>query len=592
MKKDKIYCFIDRIKFIFKLIKDLKLSLLIVCLFLCVINVILPYITMINTQEIINRIQIGLSIRLILKRLIIFLILGILYIISSNLYNFLILKYKEYLYLELNKKFLDNSLKFNLKDFENPEVYNIIQRAEQEIGIRPYNIIISLLSIISQSVNLISAFLILTKWHLTLIIGFILLASFASKYFISISKNEYDILMNRTNYERKSWYISHLLIKDEYIKEVRLFGLSKYLIQQFIELRSRFFKENVDVLKRQYIFSEIYQLMNYVISFFIIFLAIYESTQGILLVGTAMTYINTSSKIENAIQNIVSNIFGIYKDSLYIDNIKKYFNYESNKFYGNKTLKNITTIEFVNVSFKYPNREVYAIRNTSFKIKKGEILAIVGENGSGKTTIIKLLNGLYDEYEGNILINGIEIREIDKKSLRNCLATLFQDYNKYQFTIKENIEFGSIDNLDDIEKIKYSAKKGGADQFINCLPNNYTQQVGYWFEGGTQLSGGQWQKLGLSRLFMKNADCLILDEPTASLDPFSELEIFKQLYQNSNEKINIIITHRFINTVFANKIIVLKNGEIIEKGKHDELLKQDGFYKDMFDIQSRGITLN
>ena len=332
MKKDKIYCFIDRIKFIFKLIKDLKLSLLIVCLFLCVINVILPYITMINTQEIINRIQIGLSIRLILKRLIIFLILGILYIISSNLYNFLILKYKEYLYLELNKKFLDNSLKFNLKDFENPEVYNIIQRAEQEIGIRPYNIIISLLSIISQSVNLISAFLILTKWHLTLIIGFILLASFASKYFISISKNEYDILMNRTNYERKSWYISHLLIKDEYIKEVRLFGLSKYLIQQFIELRSRFFKENVDVLKRQYIFSEIYQLMNYVISFFIIFLAIYESTQGILLVGTAMTYINTSSKIENAIQNIVSNIFGIYKDSLYIDNIKKYFNYEANKF--------------------------------------------------------------------------------------------------------------------------------------------------------------------------------------------------------------------------------------------------------------------
>lgn len=492
----------------------------------------------------------------------------------------------------LIQKILDNSLKFNLKDFENPEVYNIIQRAEQEIGIRPYNIIISLLSIISQSVNLISAFLILTKWHLTLIIGFILLASFASKYFISISKNEYDILMNRTNYERKSWYISHLLIKDEYIKEVRLFGLSKYLIQQFIELRSRFFKENVDVLKRQYIFSEIYQLMNYVISFFIIFLAIYESTQGIILVGTAMTYINTSSKIENAIQNIVSNIFGIYKDSLYIDNIKKYFNYESNKFYGNKTLKNITTIEFVNVSFKYPNREVYAIRNTSFKIKKGEILAIVGENGSGKTTIIKLLNGLYDEYEGNILINGIEIREIDKKSLRNCLATLFQDYNKYQFTIKENIGFGSIDNLDDIEKIKYSAKKGGADQFINCLPNNYTQQVGYWFEGGTQLSGGQWQKLGLSRLFMKNADCLILDEPTASLDPFSELEIFKQLYQNSNEKINIIITHRFINTVFANKIIVLKNGEIIEKGKHDELLKQDGFYKDMFDIQSRGITLN
>ena len=325
-KRDKIHCFIDRLKFIFKLIKNLNLSLLIICLLLCILNVILPYITMINTQEIINRIQIGLSINLILKRLIVFLALGVIYIISSNLYNFLILKYKEYLYLELNKKFLENSLKFDLKDFENPEVYNIIQRAEQEIGVRPYSIIISLLSIISQSVNLMSAFLILTKWHLTLIIGFILLACLASKYFISISKNEYNILMNRTNYERKSWYISHLLIKDEYIKEVKLFGLSQHLIKQFVKLRNRFFEENVDVLKRQYIFSGIYQLMNYIISFSIVFLAIYESTQGILLVGTAMTYINTSSKIENAIQNIVSNIFGVYKDSLYIDNIEKYFN--------------------------------------------------------------------------------------------------------------------------------------------------------------------------------------------------------------------------------------------------------------------------
>lgn len=591
-KRDKIHCFVDRLKFIFKLIKNLNLSLLIICLLLCILNVILPYITMINTQEIINRIQIGLSINLILKRLIVFLALGVIYIISSNLYNFLILKYKEYLYLELNKKFLENSLKFDLKDFENPEVYNIIQRAEQEIGVRPYSIIISLLSIISQSVNLMSAFLILNRWHLTLIVGFILLACLASKYFISISKNEYNILMNRTNYERKSWYISHLLIKDEYIKEVKLFGLSHYLIKQFVKLRNRFFEENVDVLKRQYIFSGIYQLMNYIISFFIVFLAIYESTQGILLVGTAMTYINTSSKIENAIQNIVSNIFGVYKDSLYVDNIEKYFNYEIKNNCGNKIIKNITTIEFVNVSFTYPNRSMPAVKNVSFKIKKGEILAIVGENGSGKTTIIKLLNGLYDEYEGNILINGIEIRKINKKSLRNCLATLFQDYNKYQFTIKENIGFGSINNLDNIEKIKYSSKKGGADQFINCLPNKYSQQVGYWFEGGTQLSGGQWQKLGLSRLFMKDADCLILDEPTASLDPISELEIFKQLYKNSNEKINIIITHRFINTVFANKILVLKNGEIIEQGEHNALLRQNGFYKNMFDIQSKGITLN
>ena len=328
------------------------------------------------------------------------------------------------------------------------------------------------------------------------------------------------------------------------------------------------------------------------ISFLIVCLAIYESSNGLLLVGTAMTYINTTSKIESAIQNIVGKIFGIYKDSLYVENIEKYFNYKPKNMNGTQSIKNISTIEFKDVSFKYPNRSTYALKNINFKINKGEIFAIVGENGSGKTTLIKLLNGLYNDYEGNILINGIEIRDIEKKSLRNCLGTLFQDYNKYQFTIKENIGFGSINNVDNMKKIKESAIKGGADNFINSLPNNYLQQVGYWFEGGTQLSGGQWQKLGLSRLFMKNADCLILDEPTSSLDPVSELSVFKQLYNNNDNKINIIITHRFINTNIANQILVLKNGIIVEKGTHMELVKRNGLYKEMYEIQSKGLILN
>ena len=323
----------------------------------------------------------------------------------------------------------------------------------------------------------------------------------------------------------------------------------------------------------------------------IVCLAIYESSIGIVLVGTTITYINTTSKIETAIQSLVSSFFSIYKDSLYIENIEKFFNYEPMSKHGKVYIDEINTIEFKNVYFKYPTRKTWALENVSFSIRKGDILAIVGENGSGKTTLIKLLNGLYDDYKGNILINGIEIKTINKDSLRLSLATLFQDYNKYQFTIKDNIGFGSINRLNDDDKIRESAYKGGAENFINQLPNNYNQQVGYWFEGGTQLSGGQWQKLGLSRLFMKDADCLILDEPTASLDSFSELEIIKQLYKNSKDKINIIITHRFINANFTNKIIVLKSGKIIEKGTHEELLKKEGFYKSMYDIQSKGIVI-
>lgn len=588
-KKDKFHYFIHRVIYVIKLLKDLKILFLLLCICFSIFSAILPYITMINTQEIINFIQLGASFKLIENKLIIFLLLGILSIVNSCLYNYYIMKYKEYLYLELNKKFLKETMKFDLQDFENPYIYDIIQRAEQEIGIRPFNLIVSFITIIGQIVNLVSAFLILITWHPNLIFGFIILACIATKYFTTISKNEYDVLTNRTKYERKSWYIAHLLIKDEYIKEIKLFNLSNYLLEQFSKLRDKFFDENVILLKKQFNFSQLYQISNYIVTFIIVCLAIYESSMGLVLVGTTMTYINTTSKIESAIQNLVSSFFIIYKDSLYVENIEKFFNYKPLNNQGKISIDEINTIEFKNVSFKYPMRNTWALENISFYIKKGDILAIVGENGSGKTTLIKLLNGLYDNYNGNILINGIEIKEIKKESLRSSLATLFQDYNKYQFTVKENIGFGAIDKLNDKKRIKESAYKGGADDFISHLPNNYNQQVGYWFEGGTQLSGGQWQKLGLSRLFMKNSDCLILDEPTASLDPFSELEIFTQLYKNSKDKINIIITHRFINANFTNKILVLKNGKITEQGTHEELLEKNGYYKNMYDIQSSGI---
>lgn len=590
-RKDKFHYFIHRVLYLIKLLKDLKIRLLLIGICISILNAILPYLTMLNTQVIINFIQLGTPFVIIRNKLVIFFVLGIISIISSCLYNFYIMKYKEYLYLELNKKFLEETMKFDLQDFENPYIYDVIQRAEQEIGIRPFNLISSFITIIGQVFNLISAFIILISWHPNLIIGFIILAYVATRYFIIISRNEYDVLTNRTKYERKSWYIAHLLIKDEYIKEVKLFNLSSYLFEQFSKLRNKFFDENIILLKKQLNFSQLYQIANYIITFMIVCLAIYESSIGIVLVGTTITYINTTSKIETAIQSLVSSFFSIYKDSLYIENIEKFFNYEPMSKHGKVYIDEINTIEFKNVYFKYPTRKTWALENVSFSIRKGDILAIVGENESGKTTLIKLLNGLYDDYKGNILINGIEIKTINKDSLRLSLATLFQDYNKYQFTIKDNIGFGSINRLNDDDKIRESAYKGGAENFINQLPNNYNQQVGYWFEGGTQLSGGQWQKLGLSRLFMKDADCLILDEPTASLDSFSELEIFKQLYKNSKDKINIIITHRFINANFTNKIIVLKSGKIIEKGTHEELLKKEGFYKSMYDIQSKGIVI-
>ena len=247
--------------------------------------------------------------------------------------------------------------------------------------------------------------------------------------------------------------------------------------------------------------------------------------------------------------------------------------------------KPIERIELINVSYKYQGQKEYALKNINLTLMKNEIAVLVGENGSGKTTLIKLLNGLYDDYEGVILINNIDLKEIDKESIRTKISTLFQDYNKYQFSVEENIGFGDIAEINNHDKIKTAAIQATADDFILKLNNKYNQQLGTWFKNGTQLSGGQWQKLAIARLYMKGGDVYILDEPTASLDPKSEYYFFNQLKKNTNNKISLFITHRFVNANISNNIIVMSHGEIVESGSHDQLMNLNGIYKKMYDFQ-------
>ena len=247
--------------------------------------------------------------------------------------------------------------------------------------------------------------------------------------------------------------------------------------------------------------------------------------------------------------------------------------------------KQIEKIEMINVSYKYPGKKNYVLKDINLTLKKGEIVVLVGENGSGKTTLIKLLNGLYDNYEGDILINGINLKEIDRESIRTKMSTLFQDYNKYQFSVKENIGFGDITEIESFDKIQDSAKKATANDFIEKLENKYNQQLGTWFKEGVQLSGGQWQKLAIARLYMKGGDVFILDEPTASLDPRSEFHFFNEFKKNVENRISLFITHRFINANISNRIIVLSNGKIVENGNHNDLMRLNGIYKKMYDLQ-------
>ena len=478
----------------------------------------------------------------------------------------------------------------NYQDFENPQIYDSLQRAEQQIGVRPISLFKNLLSLVSGIISFVISLIILSNWHLWSLIGFIILPLAAYKYFVEINKKEYDMVYKRAEKERRSWYLTHLIIKDYFVKEVKMLGLSDYLINKFDTIKKEIFGENIVLNKRKVIFNFLYQLLNTLFSLIIVGFAMLESLTSKLLLGNLMTYINTTSKVENAINNIASSCFALYTDSVYCEYILSFFKLLDERQNINDSeekikINHIDNIELRNVSYRYKNRKNYSLKNISLSLNSGQINALVGENGSGKTTLIKILTGLYMDYEGTILVNGIDLKKLDIKDYQSKMSTVFQDYNNYEFNVKDNIGVGNINQINNKENIVHAAKLTGAHEIINNLPNKYEQQLGNWFTGGIQLSGGQWQKIAIARSLVKDAGIYILDEPTAALDPSAEYAFFKNFRENILDKIGVFVTHRFSNVKIADNIFVLKNGRLIEKGTHKTLMKNNGDYAKLYNIQ-------
>ena len=581
----------DNTIYILKIIMQYKKKYLILIVLFSVLQAILPFLSLYISQSILNFIQTGVNaVDSYIKYIAMFILINISISISKQLYAHYLNLYRDYLYYELNCLIMNKTNDLSLADYENPEMYNSIQRAEQEIGIRPFNIISTLVGMISSVITLFSSLLILLQWHWFSILGFIVLPFLTFSYFKKISEYEYQTKYNRSTNERKSWYISHLLTKDRFIKEIKLFDLNDYLVERFKDYRFKFHQQNKYIFFKKDSFSLAYQLTNTLISSFLAILAFYEAIMGYILVGNVMTYINVVSKIENAISAIVVSYFSLVQDNMYVENIRMYLTYE------NKTLNNIVSekqkikeikkIKIINLSFKYPNSKEKVLDKINLEICAGENFALVGKNGSGKTTLIKILCGLYDNYEGAIYVNDINLRNIEISSYKKLISAIFQDYNCYEFTAKENISFGDIQNFDDLTRVREAAKISGAEEFISKLPKGINQQLGNWFEEGIQLSGGQWQKVAISRAFMKKSHLLILDEPSASLDPISEYNFYEKIIHEDTGNIKIFITHRFNNAKFTDKIIVMDKGEIVEFGSHESLIKNKQLYYKMYSISS------
>lgn len=571
------------------LVKEAGFSLLLLSIGISIIQGILPIVSMLLVQNMLNIITSSIErFQTLMITFILFVALTLLTTIVGEVDGYIDTKLQILLHYKMNHLVMQKTVKLTLAEFETPEIYDDITRIQNQISYKPFQIYKSIISVLSSLVSFISSFIILLNWKTSIFPLLIILPVISIYIYLKIGKNEFEMLYKRSSDERANWYISHILTHDFAVKELRLGILENYFLKKFDKNNQLFITQENSINKSKMGNGILLGILEIMIESIIMFLAVREAFLGIILIGNVTTFIRSLSTMQTSTKNIVNNIYSFYNGSLYMELLYDFTHSETE--YNNlkeKVVNDIKSIEFENVSFSYDGKE-NVINNISFSIKSGEKIAIVGENGSGKSTIFKLVCGLYDNYEGNIYINGNNIRSIQKKSYYKRISALFQDFLKYELTLRENIGLGDLSKLYNDEALINTLKRTGIDSIFyekegktNQL--DLEQQLGNWFEDGRQLSGGQWQKIVLSRVYLKEADCYFLDEPSSALDPKSEAKIFKTFFELSQNKIGIFITHKPSITQFVDKILYLENGNIVETGSFNDLNIKGKKFKNLLD---------
>ncbi|WP_420539673.1 ABC transporter ATP-binding protein [Paenibacillus polymyxa] len=479
---------------------------------------------------------------------------------------------------------------FNLSDFENPQIHNQLKRVQNDSIDRPIQIYKELINLLSSMVTLCSSIAILLafRWWILLILILSPLASFYS--LLRFTQIQYIAQKKRAPLQRKSRYINYLLTNDKSFKEILLYQLSDYLTAKYKSIFDIFYKEDKYLAKKRITLYLSFQVISTLVIAITLIMIIQITWKDKLLVGSVYALVQAVLLTNQNINTVSQRLISLCDHNLYLDELFAFFNIKHKQENSSMLLREsdicadstIECIEFKNVSFAYPDQKELALKDISFKMKRGEPLALVGRNGSGKTTVIKLLTGLYEDFEGDILINSISIRNYNKEMLYKKVGVIFQDFVQFDFSVRENIGFGSIGDLELDTRIWESAQQTGVDSVIRNLPNQLEHQLGRNFEGGVQLSGGQWQKMAISRALFKEADVYVLDEPSSFLDPESEKQVFRQFQNYVMDRLCLYISHRYTSVLYADKILVMEKGQIVEEGTHQELIKSRGFYYNLF----------
>ena len=492
---------------------------------------------------------------------------------------------------KINVLILEKALTLELTHFEDAEYYDKLVRARREASSRPLALVIKTFDLMRDVIALatIGIFLVqFSVWAAVLLVGAGIPAFLAETRFSGEAFRNYR---RRSAERRMQVYLEMVLTREDGVKEVKLLQLGKLFLQRYVDIFRNIYKEDKNLVLRRGFWGYVLGLLASIAFYFAYGWVGLAAIGGVITIGQMTMYIAQFRLGQNAVTSSLTSISGMYEDNLYLSNLTEYLEHKVPEKTGDKKSgpNPDEGIRFEHVSFSYENSDVAALDNVSLHIKQGESLAIVGENGSGKTTLIKLLSRLYRPSKGKIYLEGLDLEEWDIEALRKKIGVIFQDFARYQLVVGENIGIGDADEMDLESRVEKAAIKGMADKFIKDLPHSYATQLGTWFKDGKELSGGQWQKIALSRAFMRNkADILVLDEPTAAIDARAEAEIFSHFRDLTAKRIAIIISHRFSTVRMADHIIVLEKGKISERGSHAELIDNEGQYSVLFNLQAQG----
>lgn len=488
-------------------------------------------------------------------------------------------------------RLMEHAATLDLEDFEDPELQDKLDRARRQTMGRS-NLMTQLFGQLQDAITVVSfaiGLLVYAPWLILLLAVALIPAFIGESHFNALG---YSLNFQWTPERRQLEYVRQTGASVESAKEVKIFNLHRFLVERYRTLAEGFYRANRALARRRAFWGTLLAALG-TLGYYIAYAYIaWRTVRGDFTIGDLTFLAGSFRRLRQLLEGLLVGFSQVASQALYLDDLFSFFAIEpeirspENPVPFPKPVRE--GFVFENVGFRYPDAERWALRNLDFELRAGEVLALVGENGAGKTTLVKLLARLYDPDEGRILLDGRDLRDYDLDEVRANVGVIFQDFVRYHLTAGENIGVGQIDAMDDQARIREAARRAMADEVIDALPGGYDQLIGRRFRTGVDLSGGQWQKIAIARAYMRDAQVMILDEPTAALDARSEFEVFQRFKELSEQRTAVLISHRFSSVRMADRILVMEQGQLEASGTHEELMAEGGRYAELFELQAAG----